>query len=93
MSVSRRRKAAALKLGGEMRKRLENLVFANGQDEIAMRAVELGQVFNDNVEFMIWVLLTYGGGSPPPPDEIKAQLQRPTAKPLPKMPPLLSVKD
>ena len=86
MSVSKRRKAASLKLGGEMKKRLENLVLAVGQDEIAMRAVELGQVFNDNTEFIIWVLQTYGGGNPPPPEDASKRRKRPTENPLPKTP-------
>lgn len=61
MSAARKRKEAAARLGLEFHKRYERLALAVGEDEISMRAVELGETFNTNLEFVIWVLKEYGG--------------------------------
>lgn len=61
MSVARKRKAAAARLGIEFQKRYERLAFANGADEVTVAAVDLGTLFQDNIEFVINVLKAYGG--------------------------------
>lgn len=72
MSVIRARKEAAKRLGLELGKRYERLVTAgNDQDEIMIAAVDLGQCFNDNIEFILWVLKTFGGLTPPLPEPAK----------------------
>lgn len=85
MSVSRARKQAAAKLGGEIQMRYQRLVTAVGQDEIAIAATDLGMIFNDNVEFIIWALKTYGGLNPKPPERVKrpAPVPPPAANDLP----------
>ena len=79
MSVARHRREAAKRLGLEFQNRYRRLVEAQGQDEIAAASVELGTLFNDNIEFTINVLKSFGGldvtfepltrtaGSAPPP--------------------------
>lgn len=61
MSVARKRKAAAARLGIEFQKRYERLAFANGADEVTVAAVDLGTLFQDNIEAIIWFLRDYGG--------------------------------
>ena len=80
MSIIRRRKAAAVRLGLELEKRYEALAFAKGEDEIAVAAVHLGELFNDNIEFIIWGLKKAGGLNPPNPEPVT----KPVA--LPKLP-------
>lgn len=84
MSVSRHRKEASKRLGLALEQRYRNLVLASGPDEVTVAAVDLGQVFNDNIEFVIWVLKTYGGLIPPHPEKLKKDLGTP--KPLPTLP-------
>lgn len=71
MSAARKRKAAAARLGIEMEQRYGNLALARDRDEVAAAAVELGQLFNDNIEFMIWALKSVGGLNPPNPEQIR----------------------
>lgn len=71
MSKNRARKQAACRLGIEFQKRYEKLALASGPDEITIAAVELGQLFNDNVEFVIWCLKTIGGLNPPGPEPVR----------------------
>lgn len=66
MSIARKRKAAAARLGIEFQRRYERLALAVGEDEISLRAVELGEIFNTNIEFIIWVLKHHGGLNPTP---------------------------
>lgn len=68
---ARKRKVAAARLGIEFQQRYERLTLARDDDEIAVAAVDLGQLFNDNVEFVIWALKKLGGLEPPNPEEIK----------------------
>lgn len=90
MSVARKRKAAAARLGIEFQKRYERLAFAQGADEVTVAAVDLGQLFNDNAEFVIWALKKLGGLNPPNPEEIK-KIRPPTpANDLPTLPPALT---
>lgn len=88
MSINRARKEAAKRLGLALEQKYRNLVFANphDQDEVAQAAVDLGQCFNDNIEFVIWTLKTYGGLIPPPPEQLKKDI----GKPLPQLPSTLT---
>lgn len=90
MSVARKRKAAAARLGIEFQKRYERLAFAHDADEITVAAVDLGQLFNDNAEFVIWALKKLGGLNPPNPDEIKKIRPPQPANDLPTLPPALT---
>lgn len=78
MSTARNRRTAAARLGLELQKRHRNLATAVGQDEIAKAAVDLGQLFNDNIEFVVWVMKEFGGIEQPP--------FQPTKPALPKTP-------
>lgn len=73
------RREAAKRLGLEMAKRHEALALAAGTEEVHMRAVELGGLFNDNIAFVCWVLKEYGGI-----DQMPFQPERRPA--LPKLP-------
>lgn len=69
MSVARTRKTASKRLGLELEKRYRRLVLAgNDAEEITEASVELGGCFNDNIEFIIWVLKVFGGLNPPRPE-------------------------
>lgn len=70
MSNLRRRKAAAVRLGIELEKRYEALVLAKGEEEVTVAAVDLGELFNDNIEFVIWALKKVGGLNPPNPEPV-----------------------
>jgi len=70
MSISRDRKEAAKRIGLELKKRYNAMVTAgNDPEEITLRSIELGALFNDNIEFIIWALCTFGGLTPPPPEK------------------------
>lgn len=55
------RKEASKRLGLKLYKDYRALVEASGNDEIQVAAIELGNTFNTNVEFIINVLKAYGG--------------------------------
>lgn len=77
MSVARTRKEASKRLGLALYQRYEKLATATGQDEVVVASVDLGQCFNDNIEFIIWVLKTYGGmDNLPAPDLGNAGLKK-----------------
>lgn len=61
MSASRDRKEASKRLGLELHKRYRELVEASSENEISQAAVVLGATFNQNIEFVIWILKEYGG--------------------------------
>lgn len=61
MSVARARKEASRRLGIALEQRFRMLIEANGQDEIQAAALELGECFNTNIEFVINVLKAWGG--------------------------------
>lgn len=91
MSVMRNRKAASARLGIELDKRLGELRDARGEDEINTAAIILGGVFNDNIEYIIFVLKKFGGIDVQPP----AAPKRPKHDPTPTMPtlPVLNLPD
>ena len=61
MSATRDRKQAAKILGITMQAQLRALLEAQGEEAIQMAAIQLGDTFNRNAEFICWVLKEYGG--------------------------------
>lgn len=61
-------------LGVALQAHYRKMVSATGNDEITKAAVDLGQTFNDNIEFIIWVLKTYGGVFSSPPEPVRRAL-------------------
>lgn len=55
------RKEASRQLGIALQAKYRKLVEASGEDEIQIAAVDLGNLFNINIEQIIWFLRTYGG--------------------------------
>ena len=58
---SRSRKEASRRLGIALTADHRRLLQASGDDEIVAASMTLGQNFNDNIEFICWVLKEYGG--------------------------------
>lgn len=81
MRPDKARKTAAAKLGIELYKRYRNLVEASGADEINHAAIELGALFNDNIEFVVWALKTVGGLNPQAPEPVKIRPNIPVPAP------------
>jgi hypothetical protein len=68
VSIARDRKEAAKRLGLALSKKYERLVTAGAdKDEITLAAIDLGNCFNENIEFVLWVLKTFGGMTVMPP--------------------------
>jgi hypothetical protein len=61
MTAARDRKQAAKVLGITMQAQLRALLEAQGNDEIQTAAIILGDTFNRNSEFIVWVLKEFGG--------------------------------
>lgn len=61
MSAARDRKQASRMLGITMQAQLRTLIEAEGEDAIQSAAIQLGDTFNRNSEFIIWVLKEFGG--------------------------------
>lgn len=71
MSIARDRKEASKRLGLALSKKYERLVTAGSdKDEITLAAIDLGNCFNENIEFVLWVLKTFGGMTVMPPTRI-----------------------
>lgn len=66
MSAARDRKQAAKILGLTMQAQLRTLVEAQGNDAIQAAAIQLGDTFNRNSDFIVWVLKEFGGVQQPP---------------------------
>ena len=66
MNPTLARKKAAANLGTALHARHQALALAVGEDEVTESAVLLGKLFNDNIEFIIWVLKHHGGLNPTP---------------------------
>lgn len=81
MNKTLARKQAAAKLGTALHARHQALALAVGEDEISKAAVDLGKLFNDNIEFIIWLLKHHGGLNP-----IPYEPRRPAAAPVPVTP-------
>jgi len=61
MSASTDRKQAAKILGVTMQAQLKALQEAQGSKDIQIAAIQLGDTFNQNIEFVIGILKDYGG--------------------------------
>lgn len=61
MSAARDRKEAAKRLGFALAAKYRKMLEAEGPEAINVAAMDLGSCFNDNIEFIIWVLKEYGG--------------------------------
>ena len=69
MSVIRARKEASKRLGLALEQKYRRLVLAgNDQNEIVEATVDLATCFNDNIEFILWVLKSFGGLDVSPPE-------------------------
>jgi hypothetical protein len=76
VSAARDRKEAAKRLGNVLTGQKARLDAAAGNDAISLAAMELGQTFNDNIDFICWVLKEYGGA-----DQMPFARPTPAAKP------------
>jgi hypothetical protein len=65
MTAARDRKEAAKRLGAVLAGQKARMDAATG-DAIAFAAMELGQTFNDNIDFICWVLKEWGGAEQMP---------------------------
>jgi hypothetical protein len=61
MTAARDRKQAAKILGITMQAQLRALIEAQGEENIHAAAIQLGDTFNRNSEFIVWVLREYAG--------------------------------
>lgn len=61
MNSAHDRKKASKILGITMQAQLRALIEAQGNDAIQAAAIQLGDTFNRNSEFIVWVLKEYGG--------------------------------
>lgn len=82
MNPTLARKKASANLGVALQARHQKLALAVGDEEVAQAAVDLGKLFNDNIEFIIWVLKHHGGLNPTPIEPRKSL-------PMPKTPGVL----
>ena len=97
MTATRDRKQAAKILGITMQAQLRELQQANGQQAIEFAAIRLGDTFNRNADFIIWVLKEFGGvdqmpyprNPPAPRADLKLVEPAPPAN-LPDLPEFLS---
>lgn len=90
MTASRDRKQASKILGITMQAQLRTLLEAQGDEAIQRAAIQLGDTFNRNSEFICWVLKEYGGAEQMPFPRAEP-LQRPKLinPPLPNVPKFL----
>lgn len=86
---ARARREASRRLGLALQARYRALVEAAGKDAIETAAIDLGNLFNTNIEFVINVLKAYGGleAKFEPLTKVSAPLP---ANDLPRMPDIFS---
>lgn len=89
MSAARARREASKRLALAMGTKYRALVEAVGEDAIQNAAIELGVLFNTNIEFVINVLRDYGGLEAKFEPMTKINAPAP-ANDLPKMPDIFS---
>jgi hypothetical protein len=82
MNPTLARKQAAAKLGLALHARHQALALAIGEEEVSKAAVNLGKLFNDNIEFIIWVLKHHGGLNPAPFQPPRAMTAPPATPPV-----------
>lgn len=73
LPAGRARKVASKNLGIALQVAYRNMIEAEGNDAVQFAAIELGQVFNTNIEFIIWVLKEFGGAKQMPAERQFAQ--------------------
>lgn len=61
MTAARDRKEAAKRLDFTLQAQYRALLEASTPDEVQNAAIVLGGTFNDNIEFVFWVLKEFGG--------------------------------
>ena len=61
MSAARDRKEAAKRLGVALGAQCRRMLEASGQEEITRTSMECGELFLENMEFIVWILKEYGG--------------------------------
>lgn len=61
MSAARERREAAKNLGIALQVKYRQMIEANGEEAITLAAIDLGNCFNSNIEFIIWCLKEFGG--------------------------------
>lgn len=78
--ASRERKEASKQLGIALQAKYRALLEATGEKEVSLAAVNLGALFNQNIESIIWFLKEYGGVKQMP---LPRQNKRPAPPPAP----------
>ena len=93
--TARARKEAAKQLGVALQAKYRSMNEATTNDEIEIAAIDLGNCFNENIEFICWALKEYGGVKQMPflaPDRPKPMKDlQPPANDLPEMPDILKM--
>ena len=82
MNVVRQRKAQGTRIALALNSRYRALVEAVGQDEIQHASIQLGMLFNENIEFIINVMRDWSG--------LEAKFEPMTKSTLPSTPKILT---
>lgn len=89
---ARDRKIASKNLGIALQSKYRAMLEASTNDEIQFAAIDLGNCFNENIEFIFWVLKEYGGVTQMPYQPPKKPVAVPApANDLPAMPDVLKM--
>jgi hypothetical protein len=93
--TARARKEAAKQLGVALQAKFRTMNEATTNAEVEIAAIDLGNCFNENIEFICWALKEYGGVKQMPflaPDRPKPMKDlQPPANDLPDMPDILKM--
>jgi len=93
--TARARKEAAKKIGVALQAKFRTMNEATTNAEVEIAAIDLGNYFNENIEFICWALKEYGGVKQMPflaPDRPKPMKDlQPPANDLPDMPDILKM--
>lgn len=91
MTAARDRKEAAKRLGFALQAHYRALLEAQGNDAVQTAAIELGNLFNQNIEAICWFLKAYGGVQQMPFErQRRAANDEPKAAMLPAVPAIFS---
>lgn len=89
---ARDRKEASARLGVALQAKYRAMLEASTNDEIEIAAIDLGNCFNENIEFIFWVLKQFGGVTQMPYQPRKKPNPIPApANDLPEMPDILKM--
>lgn len=86
-SAARDRKEASKRLGIALQAKYRKMLEAEGNEQITAAAIDLGALFNQNIEYICWVLKEYGGVQQMPFPRQAAP--RPAANDVPATPKIL----